>query len=109
MRIITLIIFSIAATASSTILVNETRILNYVSELINDWNSKHNFGYERDVAIINLDNDTFFYNELLKKTLQYNPTLLPSQELCFTDDEAYNKTAAAALMIFISNRIDYVS
>lgn len=108
MKIIYLFLGFIVTTVCSQS-VNETKILDFVTDLIDDWNSKHKFGYERDVAIINLDNDTIFYNELLRRTLQYNPTLLPSQEICSTDEEAYNETVPASLMIFVSNRIDHVS
>jgi hypothetical protein len=104
MKVILLVVFATVVSSQS---LNETKILDYVNDLIIDWNAKHNYGTEKDVAIINLGSDTTFYNELLKRILHNNPTLLPSQELCLTDEDIYKDTVA--LMIFITSSIQPVS
>lgn len=82
------------------------KLLNYTVEIILDWNSKHVNDHQNDVAIINIDKDQTFANQLALKIASTNPLLV----LDLTSCDAYKKTRKAGFVIgIVEESTDVVS
>lgn len=95
---------------SSAIGEKQMKLINLTVEIIKDWNSKHTSNFEKDIAVIDLDKNESFMDELLKKIPQENPKLvIRSKNDIETIRLLYAKTSKASLLLMISRQSDYVS
>lgn len=101
-----LLIHSFELISPSLIGENEGILIKFIVEVINDWNEKHLNVFEKDIAIVDLEDNRSFLDELLKEIPDENSILLMrgSNE----KRHMYENTRKAEIILMISKYIDMV-
>lgn len=84
-------------------------LLNFTVQVIMDWNLKHVDDHQNNVAVISLDRDKTFENQLINNIASNNPILITSSLNCKNTELHQKSERSAFVIVIVGSQISDVS